>query len=43
MHDYYTSFLGRWAGENIVYVGEDVKPGDYPPGLFSAEELDVLR
>ena len=43
MHDYYTSFLGRWAGENIVCVGEDVKPGDYPPGLFSAEELDVLR
>ncbi|KAK4243172.1 hypothetical protein C7999DRAFT_44954 [Corynascus novoguineensis] len=43
MHDYYTSFLGRWANENIVCVGEDVKPGDYPPGLFSAEELDVLR
>ncbi|GAB1319492.1 hypothetical protein MFIFM68171_09702 [Madurella fahalii] len=43
MHDYYTSFLGRWANENIVCVGEDVKPGDYPPGLFSARELDVLR
>lgn len=24
-------------------MGEDVKPGDYPPGLFSAEELDLLR
>ncbi|KAK3303181.1 uncharacterized protein B0T15DRAFT_266240 [Chaetomium strumarium] len=43
IHDYYTSFLGRWAKENIVCVGEDVKPGDYPPGLFSAEELDVLH
>ncbi|KAK0702045.1 hypothetical protein B0T26DRAFT_735654 [Lasiosphaeria miniovina] len=43
MHDYYASFLGRWASENIVCVGEDGKPGDYPPGLFSAEELDVLR
>ncbi|GAB1311635.1 F-box domain containing protein [Madurella fahalii] len=43
MHDYYASFLGRWAHENIVCVGEDVKPDDYPPGLFSAEELDVLR
>ncbi|KAK3365123.1 hypothetical protein B0T24DRAFT_670531 [Lasiosphaeria ovina] len=43
MHDYFTSSLGGWANENIVCVGEDVKPGDYPPGLFSAEELDVLR
>ncbi|KAK0724260.1 hypothetical protein B0H67DRAFT_550078 [Lasiosphaeris hirsuta] len=43
MHDYYSSFLGRWANENIVCVGEDVKPGGYPPGLFSAAELDVLR
>ncbi|KAK4153722.1 hypothetical protein C8A00DRAFT_43418 [Chaetomidium leptoderma] len=40
---YYMSFLGRWAGESIVCVGEDVKPGDYPPGLFSAEELDALQ
>ncbi|CAP73543.1 uncharacterized protein PODANS_2_9120 [Podospora anserina S mat+] len=43
MHDYYMSFLGRWANEHIVCVGEDVKPGDYPPGLFSAQELDLLR
>ncbi|KAK4243062.1 hypothetical protein C7999DRAFT_45039 [Corynascus novoguineensis] len=42
VHDYYTSFLGRWAGRNIVCVGEDVKPGDFPPGLFSAEEVDEL-
>ncbi|KAK0703140.1 hypothetical protein B0T26DRAFT_863977 [Lasiosphaeria miniovina] len=42
MHDYYMSFLGELANENIVCVGEDVKPGDYPPGLFSAQELDVL-
>ncbi|AEO54561.1 hypothetical protein MYCTH_2297247 [Thermothelomyces thermophilus ATCC 42464] len=42
VHDYYTSFLGRWAGQNIVCVGEDVKPGDFPPGLFSAEEVDEL-
>lgn len=43
IHDYYASFLGRRANENIVCVEEDIKPGDYPPGLFSAEELDVLR
>lgn len=43
VHDYYTSFLGGWAGHNIVCVGEDVEPGDYPPGLFSAEEVEELR
>jgi hypothetical protein len=37
------SFLGRWAGDNIVCVGEDVKPNDYPPLLFSAEERYALR
>ncbi|KAJ9133161.1 F-box domain containing protein [Pleurostoma richardsiae] len=42
VYDYYTSFLGLWAGENIVCVGEDVIPGDFPPGLFSAEERDEL-
>lgn len=30
------------GGENIVCVGEDVKPGDFPPGLFSAEEANDL-
>ncbi|KAL7783655.1 hypothetical protein V8C37DRAFT_414658 [Trichoderma ceciliae] len=35
---YRRSFLGQWAGKNIVCVGKDVKPGDHPPGLFSADE-----
>jgi hypothetical protein len=26
-----------------VCVGEDVQPDDYPTGLFSAQELEVLR
>ncbi|KAK4142555.1 uncharacterized protein C8A04DRAFT_29832 [Dichotomopilus funicola] len=43
VHDYYTSFFGTWAGQNIVCVGEDVKPGSYPPGLFSAEEVEEFR
>ena len=43
MHNYYASFLGRGARTNIVCVGEYVLPNDYPPDLFSAEELDVLR
>ncbi|KAI0429807.1 hypothetical protein F5Y09DRAFT_249071 [Xylaria sp. FL1042] len=41
--DYYTSYLPQWAGTNIVCVGHDVEPNDYPPDLFSTEELEVLR
>lgn len=40
IHKPYESFLGGWAGHNIVCVGEHVEPDDYPPGLFSEEELD---
>jgi len=43
LEDYYTSHFGQWAGTNIVCVGHDVKPSDYPPGLFSNEELEVLQ
>ncbi|KAJ2996327.1 hypothetical protein NUW58_g999 [Xylaria curta] len=43
LDDYLISHLPQWAGTNIVCVGEDVKPNDYPPGLFSTEELEVLR
>jgi hypothetical protein len=43
LHDYYKSFLGTWAGKNLVCVGEEVEPDDYPAGLFSSEELDTLR
>ena len=39
---YYMGFLGRWAGENIVCVGEGVEPNDCPPGLFSVGEMDAL-
>ncbi|KAI1357583.1 hypothetical protein F5Y08DRAFT_324013 [Xylaria arbuscula] len=37
------SFLGTWSGKNFVCVGDEVEPDDYPPNLFSAEELDTLR
>ncbi|KAI8631880.1 hypothetical protein F5Y19DRAFT_378381 [Xylariaceae sp. FL1651] len=43
LEDYYTSHFGRWAGTNVVCVGHDVEPNDYLPGLFSNEELEVLR
>ncbi|KAI0404578.1 hypothetical protein F4802DRAFT_615457 [Xylaria palmicola] len=43
LHDFFASIFGRWAGENIVCVGEDVEPNDYPSGLFSDEVLEVMR
>lgn len=42
IHNFYTGFLGRWAGKNIVCVGEDVEAGDYPPKLFSETEREEL-
>ncbi|KAI1431818.1 hypothetical protein GGR50DRAFT_36462 [Xylaria sp. CBS 124048] len=41
--DHYVSFIGKWAGANVVSIGNAVAPNDYPPGLFSAEELETLR
>ncbi|KAI0096978.1 hypothetical protein GGR51DRAFT_488510 [Nemania sp. FL0031] len=41
IEDYLVSSFGAWAGKNLVSVGEDVEPGDFPPGLFSAEELEA--
>ncbi|KAL7916152.1 hypothetical protein GGI35DRAFT_431942 [Trichoderma velutinum] len=43
VHEHYASFFGQWAGEHIVNVGDDVLPGDYPPGLFSKEEMNELN
>ncbi|KAI1113548.1 hypothetical protein F5Y14DRAFT_417570 [Nemania sp. NC0429] len=43
LDNYCASTFGRWAGKNIVCVGDEVQPDDYPPGLFSCEELEVLR
>lgn len=42
LRTHYASFLGRWAALRIVFVGDDVETMDFPPGLFSAEELDEL-
>ncbi|KFY38246.1 hypothetical protein V495_06681 [Pseudogymnoascus sp. VKM F-4514 (FW-929)] len=39
---HYVSHLGRWAGKELVCVGEEADPGDYPPGLFSADEEEDL-
>lgn len=38
----YKAMIGQWAGEKIVWVGEDLVDGDYPPDLFSAEEVETL-
>ncbi|KAK8070659.1 hypothetical protein PG997_010862 [Apiospora hydei] len=42
LHNHYSSLRGRWAGQRIVCVGEDVDVGDYPPTLFSVEEVNQL-
>ncbi|KAI0972862.1 hypothetical protein F4678DRAFT_471294 [Xylaria arbuscula] len=41
--DYLLLYYGTWAGTNVVCVGSDVDPNDYPPGLFSARELEGFR
>lgn len=43
IHQRYKAKLGKWAGEHIVCVGDQIPPGDYPPGLFSAEEVERLN
>ena len=35
MHRLYATKVETWAGKNIVCIGEDVKSGDYPPGLHT--------
>ncbi|KAK4068614.1 uncharacterized protein Triagg1_7262 [Trichoderma aggressivum f. europaeum] len=42
LHEHYASYFGNWAGQKMLFVGDDVEPKDYPPGLFSAEELAEL-
>jgi hypothetical protein len=42
LEDFWLSFYGQWAGTNVVCVGSDVAPNDYPPGLFSTTELEDL-
>ncbi|KAI0550305.1 hypothetical protein F4679DRAFT_542870 [Xylaria curta] len=43
LDNFFMSLLGTWSGMNIVCVGDDVEPDDYPARLFSTEELDALR
>ncbi|OTA60422.1 hypothetical protein K449DRAFT_332524 [Hypoxylon sp. EC38] len=39
---YFALKFGQWAGKNIVCAGVDVQTGDFPPGLFSAQEIARL-
>ncbi|KPI45044.1 uncharacterized protein AB675_2563 [Cyphellophora attinorum] len=43
LHVYCKARFGRWAGEPLVCVGDYAKRSDYPPGLFSDEELEIMR
>ncbi|KAI0968712.1 hypothetical protein F4678DRAFT_464326 [Xylaria arbuscula] len=35
--------FGNWAGQQIVLASNDTPVGDYPEGLFSPEEEEMLR
>lgn len=35
---YFMQFLGVWAGQQLITVGDYVNVDDYPPGLFATEE-----
>lgn len=35
--------VGPWAGEQLVAVNNPCDGDDYPPGLFSASEIDALK
>ncbi|OBT92730.1 hypothetical protein VE01_09716 [Pseudogymnoascus verrucosus] len=39
---YYYSLFGSWAGDNIVCARDEILPGDYPLGLFSAKEEEDM-
>ena len=39
---YFMSFLGPRTGERIICVGDYVKAGDYPLGLFTEDEKSEL-
>lgn len=43
VHIHCKARFGRWAGEPLVCVGDYAKCNDYPPGLFSGEELEIMR
>ncbi|OBT91704.1 hypothetical protein VE01_10254 [Pseudogymnoascus verrucosus] len=43
IHQRYKAKLGKWAGEAIVCVGEKIPAGDYPPDLFSPDEVERLN
>jgi hypothetical protein len=40
---YNMSFLGPWAGECIICVGNYVEAGDHPQGLFTEDEESELQ
>ncbi|UKZ84818.1 uncharacterized protein TrAFT101_000705 [Trichoderma asperellum] len=42
LQDHFRLLFGRWANHKIVCVGEYVEAHDYPPGLFSDEELQDI-
>ncbi|KAL6893422.1 hypothetical protein GGI43DRAFT_185132 [Trichoderma evansii] len=43
LQEHFRLLFGRWANLQIVCMGEGVGIYDYPPGVFSDEELAAIR
>ncbi|KAJ3478147.1 hypothetical protein NLG97_g8653 [Lecanicillium saksenae] len=41
--DWQRQMVGPWAGKKLVAVGNSCDTGDYPPGLFTNEEIGKLN
>ena len=39
---YCMMFLGPWAGEKIVCIGQDIKARDHPPGMLTKDQEDDI-
>ena len=43
IRDYFVSFLGPWAGESIICIGEDTRAGDHLPGILTKDDENLLK
>ena len=41
--EFYASFVGTWAGESIICVGDYLDPIDLPPGMLTKNEETELQ
>ncbi|KAH0551563.1 hypothetical protein GP486_007218 [Trichoglossum hirsutum] len=42
IHSFFMSFIGPWAGESVICVGDYLMKGDYPPGRLTEAEKEEM-